>query len=130
LNPPLVIAHATCKGSAPENTLAGVRAALASGVDGIEIDLHASADGVAMSGQPANACVSLNGAAYQCPDVTTNDDGVVTWAKRATTPYRIRLLVPATAGTIAVSSAAPPYQHQAAGTVTTTSKDGHAGTVE
>lgn len=43
---PLRIAHAACKGHAPENTLAGVRAALALGVDAIEIDLHASSDGV------------------------------------------------------------------------------------
>ncbi len=43
---PLVISHAACKGHAPENTLAGIRAALALGVDAIEIDVHCSADGV------------------------------------------------------------------------------------
>lgn len=43
---PLVIAHAACKGHAPENTLAGIRAALALGSDAIEIDLHLTADGV------------------------------------------------------------------------------------
>jgi glycerophosphoryl diester phosphodiesterase len=43
---PLVIAHAACKGHAPENTLAGIRAALELGADGIEIDVQASADGV------------------------------------------------------------------------------------
>ena len=43
---PLIISHAACRGSAPENTLAGVRAALAMDVDGIEIDIHCSADGV------------------------------------------------------------------------------------
>ena len=43
---PLVISHAACKGHAPENTLAALRAALAFGVDGIEIDVHASADRV------------------------------------------------------------------------------------
>src|SRR5579884_3884301 len=42
---PLVIAHAACKGHAPENTLAGIRAALALGCDAIEIDLQATADG-------------------------------------------------------------------------------------
>jgi glycerophosphoryl diester phosphodiesterase len=42
----LVISHAACRGSAPENTLAGVRAALAFGVDAIEIDVHCSSDGV------------------------------------------------------------------------------------
>lgn len=43
---PLVIAHAACKGHAPENTLAGIRAALEFGSDGIEIDVHTTADGV------------------------------------------------------------------------------------
>jgi len=43
---PLVISHAACGGHAPENTLAGIRAALDFGVDGIEIDLHCSSDGV------------------------------------------------------------------------------------
>ncbi len=43
---PLVIAHAACKGHAPENTLAGVRAALALGADAIEVDVHGTADRV------------------------------------------------------------------------------------
>lgn len=43
---PLNIAHAACKGHAPENTLAGIRAALALGVDAIEIDVHLTVDGV------------------------------------------------------------------------------------
>ena len=43
---PLVISHAACGGHAPENTLAGIRAALELGADGIEIDVQASADGV------------------------------------------------------------------------------------
>jgi len=43
---PLVISHAACGGHAPENTLAGVRAALAIGADGVEVDVQASADGV------------------------------------------------------------------------------------
>jgi glycerophosphoryl diester phosphodiesterase len=43
---PLTISHAACKGHAPENTLAGINAALALGVDAIEIDVHASRDGV------------------------------------------------------------------------------------
>jgi glycerophosphoryl diester phosphodiesterase len=42
---PLVISHAACKGHAPENTLAGIRAALALGAEAIEIDLHCTADG-------------------------------------------------------------------------------------
>lgn len=43
---PLVISHAACKGHAPENTLAGIRAALDLGSDGIEIDVHTTSDGV------------------------------------------------------------------------------------
>ena len=43
---PFVIAHAACKGHAPENTLAGLRAALELGADGMEVDVHATADGV------------------------------------------------------------------------------------
>ena len=43
---PLVISHAACAGHAPENTLAGIRAALGIGADAVEIDVQASADGV------------------------------------------------------------------------------------
>lgn len=43
---PLVISHAACKGHAPENTLAGIAAALRLGVDAIEIDVHVSRDRV------------------------------------------------------------------------------------
>lgn len=43
---PLVISHAACGGHAPANTLAGIRAALDIGVDGIEIDVQCSSDGV------------------------------------------------------------------------------------
>ena len=43
---PLVISHAACAGHAPENTLAGIRAALELGSDAIEVDVQATADGV------------------------------------------------------------------------------------
>ena len=43
---PLIISHAACAGHAPENTLAGIRAALEMGADAIEVDVQASADGV------------------------------------------------------------------------------------
>ncbi len=43
---PFVVSHAACGGHAPENTLAGIRKALDLGADGIEIDVHATADGV------------------------------------------------------------------------------------
>jgi glycerophosphoryl diester phosphodiesterase len=43
---PLTISHRACQGHAPENTLAGIRAAIAFGVDAIEIDVQTSRDGV------------------------------------------------------------------------------------
>jgi glycerophosphoryl diester phosphodiesterase len=43
---PLIIAHRGCALRAPENTLASVRAALELPVDGIEIDVYLTADGV------------------------------------------------------------------------------------
>lgn len=43
---PLATSHAACKGHAPENTLAGIEAALRLGADAIEIDVHCTADGV------------------------------------------------------------------------------------
>ncbi len=43
---PLITAHAACKGHAPENTLAGVRAALRLGADAIEVDVRCTRDGV------------------------------------------------------------------------------------
>jgi glycerophosphoryl diester phosphodiesterase len=42
----IVTSHAACKGHAPENTLAGIRAALKYKADAIEIDLHCTRDGV------------------------------------------------------------------------------------
>lgn len=44
--PPLVISHRTQAGTMPENTLAGIDAALAAGVDAIEIDVQTTSDGV------------------------------------------------------------------------------------
>lgn len=41
----LVVSHRTQMGTLPENTLAGIEAALADGADGIEIDVRATADG-------------------------------------------------------------------------------------
>lgn len=58
---PLVISHAACKGLAPENTLAGIRSALALGADGIEIDVHCSADGVPVLIHDATVDRTTNG---------------------------------------------------------------------
>ena len=43
---PLVIAHRTTMGHAPENTLLGIRKALKMGCAGVEIDVQLSADGI------------------------------------------------------------------------------------
>ena len=45
MSPPLITAHAACKGHAPENSLAGLRAALSLGADAIEVDVHCTRDG-------------------------------------------------------------------------------------
>ena len=45
---PLIVAHRTCPSHAPENTLAGVRVAVAAGADVVEVDVRRSADGVAV----------------------------------------------------------------------------------
>jgi glycerophosphoryl diester phosphodiesterase len=58
---PLVIAHAACKGHAPENTLAGIRAALDFGVDAIEIDVHCSSDRVPVLMHDATVDRTTNG---------------------------------------------------------------------
>jgi len=42
----IITSHAACKGHAPENTLAGIRAALKYKSDAIEIDLHCTRDRV------------------------------------------------------------------------------------
>jgi glycerophosphoryl diester phosphodiesterase len=43
---PLVISHRTNAGTAPPNSLAGIAAALADGVDGIEMDVRGTGDGI------------------------------------------------------------------------------------
>ena len=44
--PPIITSHAACKGHAPENTLAGIRAALKHRADAIEIDIQLTRDAV------------------------------------------------------------------------------------
>jgi len=46
MSQPLVIGHACAGGEAPANTLAGVRACLDAGAEGMEIDVQLCADGV------------------------------------------------------------------------------------
>ena len=43
--PPQVVSHRTNAGDAPENTLAGIEAAVRDGCAAVEVDVRASADG-------------------------------------------------------------------------------------
>src|SRR5690242_17262551 len=45
MSPPTIIAHRGASREAPENTLAAFARALALGADGIELDVHRTADG-------------------------------------------------------------------------------------
>ena len=76
---PLVISHAACGGHAPENTLAGIRKALTFGVDAIEIDVQASADGVPVLMHDVTVDRSTNGsgnvAALSLDDLRALDAG-------------------------------------------------------
>ena len=76
------------------------------------------ADGEPMAQQPVSVCVSANGGAFGCTDATTDDDGILDWPQRATAPFRIRLTVPATDMTTAVTSATATYKVQAVATAT------------
>jgi len=58
---PLVISHAGCAGKTPENTLAGIRAALELQVDAIEVDVRASADGIPVLMHDATLDRTTNG---------------------------------------------------------------------
>ncbi|HEY0532667.1 MAG TPA: S8 family serine peptidase, partial [Actinoplanes sp.] len=74
------------------------------------VTFRVTANGEPMTGTAADVCVSINGRALTCTDVTTDDQGVVTWAQRATAPFRIRL-------SVGSASAAANYKVQAAVTV-------------
>ena len=45
MNSPLIIAHRGASKQAPENTMSAFQRALELGADGIELDVHMSADG-------------------------------------------------------------------------------------
>ena len=65
MNPCIRIAHRGASGSAPENTLAAFKKAIEIGVDGVELDLHGTADGeVVVIHDP-----SLDRTTNQCGDV-------------------------------------------------------------
>ncbi len=45
IDPPLIVSHRTNMGTMPENTLAGIDAAIRDGADGVEIDVRMTRDG-------------------------------------------------------------------------------------
>ncbi len=91
---PLLLSHRTQMGTCPENTLAGIHAAIAAGVDGIEVDVRAARDGTPMllhdavlsrsTGDPRLlAEVTPAAARYlrvRQPDGSAGDEGVPTLA--------------------------------------------------
>ena len=91
---PFLISHRTQMGTHPENTLGGIRAAIESDVDGIEIDVRATRDGAAAllhdaaltrtTGDP-RTLVEVSAASARRlhvlgPDGTPGSDGVPTLA--------------------------------------------------
>jgi glycerophosphoryl diester phosphodiesterase len=82
----LVISHAACGGLAPENTLAGIRAAMKLGVDAIEIDVRASADGVPVLMHDATVDRTTNGSGavsdFRLTELQSLDAGGAAFAGR------------------------------------------------
>ena len=60
----LIYAHRGASAKYPENTLRAFRQALASGVDGIELDVHATADGIPVVIHDRNVERTTNGTGY------------------------------------------------------------------
>ncbi len=69
---PVLIAHRTAMGLRPENTIVGIEAALASGVDGVEIDVRATRDGAAVLMHDASLA-RTTGDARDVEDVTLDE---------------------------------------------------------
>lgn len=68
----LVISHRTNMGTMPENTLAGISAAIDDGVDAIEVDVRATADGVPVLLHDASL-ERATGARRELTEVTTDE---------------------------------------------------------
>lgn len=63
MNSPLIIAHRGASKQAPENTMSAFQRALELGADGIELDVHMSADGylVVIHDETADRTSNSNG---------------------------------------------------------------------
>ena len=84
LDRPLVIAHRGASGLAPENTLAAFRLATQLGVDGVELDVHLSAEGVpvVIHDKRVNRTTNSRGSVSRCTvqEIRSLDAG--TWFER------------------------------------------------
>jgi glycerophosphoryl diester phosphodiesterase len=60
----LIYAHRGASATYPENTLLAFRAALAAGVDGIELDVHATADGIPVVIHDRDVARTTNGSGH------------------------------------------------------------------
>ena len=60
----LIYAHRGSSGREPENTLRAFAAAIADGADGVELDLHATADGIPVVIHDRNIARTTNGQGY------------------------------------------------------------------
>jgi len=67
---PFVISHRTQMGTMPENTLAGIDAAIAGGADGVEIDVRATADGELVLLHDASLARTTDGGDRELSEVT------------------------------------------------------------
>jgi len=65
-NRPLILGHRGASHTAPENTLAAFREAARMGADGIELDVHLSADGVPVVMHNAHVNATTDGAGPIC----------------------------------------------------------------
>ena len=70
---PLVISHRTQMGTMPENTLAGIEAAIVGGADGVEIDVRATADGELVLLHDASLARTTDGGERELSDVTLEE---------------------------------------------------------
>jgi len=84
LNRPLVIGHRGASGLAPENTLAAFRLATRLGADGVELDVHLSAEGVpiVIHDKRVNRTTNSRGAVSRCTVQELQSLDAGTWFER------------------------------------------------